>query len=104
MPKRVLVTDKDIRMSIFFLTNLATILEFFKKNMLQNEDAGIIDLDYYERKMHNYEVVFDAVLDDFINEMFKSKSKSIRRELSETQKNELFVAVKILYIVKLSIF
>ena len=71
MGDRVLIFDKDIRMCIFFLCNLATILEFMQRNLRMpgNADAEI-DIDYYKRKMDAYERVFDAVIDDFNNSMF----------------------------------
>ena len=61
--------DKDIRMAIFFLTNLATILEFMQQKISYGQDSEI-DVEYYKNKMNNYEVVFDAVIEDFINSMF----------------------------------
>ena len=36
MTNRILIKDKDIRMSMFFLTNLTTILEFMQLNMVKN--------------------------------------------------------------------
>ena len=57
MGNRVLIFDKDIRMSIFFLTNLATILEFMQRNLRKRGDHEI-DYAYYKRKMDAYEKVF----------------------------------------------
>ena len=68
MTPRVLVKDRDIRMSIFFLTNLTTILEFMQVNMVKSRktgEEGGIDLDYYKKKMDDYEVVFDAINEEF---------------------------------------
>ena len=46
MSSRVLLYDSDIRMAIFFLTNLATILEYMQQRIY--DDKGI---DYYKKKM-----------------------------------------------------
>ncbi len=83
MTTRVLVYDKDIRMSIFFLTNLATILEFMQKRMIwrsQERFDGRPDIDLYKRKMDEYEIVFDAVIEDFNNSMFGIYANSVTRE------------------------
>ena len=56
MTHHVLVFDKDIRMAIFFLTNLATILRFMQLNILKmGESIQNIDLEIYKEKMNNYE-------------------------------------------------
>ncbi len=83
MTTRVIVYDKDIRMSIFFLTNLATILEFMQKRMIlrsQESFDGHPDIDLYKKKMDEYEIVFDAVIEDFLNSMFGVYANSVTRE------------------------
>ena len=79
MTSRVIITDKDIRMSIFFLTNLTTILEFMQINMVKNEDESI-DLDYYKNKMLDYETVFDSVIEEFNDSMFGFYANSTTRD------------------------
>ena len=76
MGNRVLCQDRDIRMAIFFLTNLATILEYMQHRITP---TSIIDVEYYKTKMNNYEVVFDAVIEDFINSMFGQFSNSVSK-------------------------
>jgi len=50
MGERVLIFDKDIKMCIFFLVNLATILELMQRNL--GRDSSItLDVAYYARKM-----------------------------------------------------
>ena len=81
MTHRVLVFDNDIRMAIFFLTNLATILRFMQLNILKmGESIQNIDLEIYKEKMNNYEEVFDAVIEDFNNSMFGYYSNSVSRK------------------------
>ena len=82
MGDRVLIFDKDIRMCIFFLCNLATILEFLQRN-LRRDILGTskTDVDYYRRKMDAYERVFDAVIDDFNNSMFGPFANSVTRDV-----------------------
>ena len=79
MGNRVLIFDKDIRMSIFFLTNLATILELMQRNLRKRGDHEI-DYMYYKRKMDAYEKVFQAVTDDFNDSMFGQYANSISRK------------------------
>lgn len=80
MGNRVLIFDKDIRMCIFFLCNLATILEFMQRNMRINGTSKPLDIDYYKDKMDAYELVFDAVIDDFNDSMFGQYANSIKRD------------------------
>ena len=80
MGNRVLIFDKDIRMCIFFLCNLATILEFMQRNMRINGTSKPLDIDYYKDKMDAYELVFDAVIDDFNNSMFGQYANSVKRD------------------------
>ena len=78
MTDRVLVFDRDIRMAIFFLTNLATILRFMQLNILKmGETLETVDLEVYKDKMDSYEEVFDAVIEDFNNSMFGYYSNSV---------------------------
>lgn len=50
--------------------------------MVKNKDAdGSINLDYYIKKMEDYEMVFDAVNDEFNNEMFGLYSNSVERDV-----------------------
>ena len=63
-------------MAIFFLTNLATILEYMQQRITP---TSIIDVEYYKTKMNNYEVVFDAVIEDFITSMFGQFSNSVSK-------------------------
>ena len=84
MTNRILIKDKDIRMSMFFLTNLTTILEFMQLNMVKNQDDGGIDLEYYKKKMLDYEMVFDAVIDEFKDEMFGIYSNSATRDVFQS--------------------
>ena len=78
MTDRVLVFDRDIRMAIFFLTNLATILRFMQLNILKmGETLETVDLEVYKEKMDSYEEVFDAVIEDFNNSMFGYYSNSV---------------------------
>ena len=79
MGNRVLIFDKDIRMSIFFLTNLATILELMQRNLRKRGDHEI-DYMYYKRKMDAYEKVFQAVTDDFNDSMFGQYANSVTRK------------------------
>lgn len=63
-------------MCIFFLCNLATILEFMQRNFYKSS-SNIIDTDYYKKKMDAYERVFDAVIDDFNGSMFGPYANSV---------------------------
>lgn len=80
MGNRVLIFDKDIRMCIFFLCNLATILEFMQRNMRIKGTSKPLDIDYYKDKMDAYELVFDAVIDDFNDSMFGQYANSVKRD------------------------
>ena len=82
MGDRVLIFDKDIRMCIFFLCNLATILEFMQRNLRRDiTGSNMIDVEYYRKKMDAYERVFDAVIDDFNNSMFGPFANSVTRKV-----------------------
>lgn len=79
MIQRVMFSDKDIRISIFFLCNLATILEFMLADL--NSPKQERDHTYYESKMDAYERVFDAVIDDFNISMFGEYANSIKQDI-----------------------
>ena len=76
MSDRILVFDKDIRMAIFFLTNLATILEQMQKEQMYKN----VSIGEYKKKMDHYEGVFDAVISDFNDSMFGFYSNSVNRK------------------------
>ena len=78
MSDRILVFDKDIRMAIFFLTNLATILEQMQKE--QMDPSKVVRIKDYKLKMDHYEGVFDAVINDFNDNMFGVYSNSVNRK------------------------
>ena len=79
MSDRILVFDKDIRMAIFFLTNLATILEQMQKEQMDKTKV-VVNKDY-KLKMDHYEGVFDAVIADFNDSMFGIYSNSVNRKI-----------------------
>ena len=77
MTSRILIFDKDIKLSIFFMTSLATILESLRKKVMHHDKY--VDMDYLGRKLNKYEVVFDAVAEDFNDSMFGLYSNSVTR-------------------------
>ena len=81
MTRKVTIFDQDIRMSIFFLCNLATILEFMQRNLRKNGKSKPLDINYYKQKMDAYEEVFDAVIDDFNDSMFGEYSNAVSRDV-----------------------
>ena len=52
---RVLQTDKDIQIAIFFLTSLSTILNYM---LTQITAESTPDVEYFSGKMEQYEVVY----------------------------------------------
>ena len=64
MTEKITVIDKDIRMAIFFMTNLSTVLLFMcAKVARKGREKKTFDLNYFNRKISLYEIVFEAVTD-----------------------------------------
>jgi len=78
MSDKITIYDKDIRMAIFFLTNLATILEQMQKEQMDKDK--VVSIEAYMKKMDHYEGVFDAVINDFNDNMFGVYSNSVNRK------------------------
>ena len=86
MTDRILYRDKDIRMGIFFLTNLATILERMQRDLANKNTNMTADWTYYEKKMDEYEKVFDTVAErDFNNDMFGEYANSVSHSFFQRQ-------------------
>ena len=83
--KRVLAVDKDYRLALFFITNLATILTLMQKNMLREKKKGKspeqFNMRVYEDKMQAYETVFDAIIEEFSCDVFGLYSNTIDSKL-----------------------
>ena len=64
MLPRIFVTNQDIRMALFFITNLSTILHYMSKKVSKEGSANKseYDVEFFKKKMMTYEVVFEAVL------------------------------------------
>lgn len=78
----VLVYDKDIKMAVFFLTSLATILESAQIQLAKSgatQYEPMIDTTF-KLLMHKYEKTFDLVSEDFNNSMFGLYSNSVTRK------------------------
>ena len=86
MTDRILYRDNDIRMGIFFLTNLATILERMQRDLANKNTNMTADWTYYEKKMDEYEKVFDTVAErDFNNDMFGEYANSVSHSFFQRQ-------------------
>ena len=64
MLPRIFITNQDIRMALFFITNLATILLYMRAKVSRDgsENPRAFDIEFFKKKMASYEVVFEAVL------------------------------------------
>ena len=63
---RVVIADKDIRMSVFFLTNISTVLLYMtEREVRAAEQNQQFDFQFLRQKMSMYEVVFQSVIDGF---------------------------------------
>lgn len=83
LSSRVLYSDNDIRMAVFYLTNLATILEYLQKTLLRSDADDLnfqINVENFSSRMLSYEIVFDTVIEDFNNSMFGPYNNSVSRE------------------------
>ena len=81
MLARILAADKDIRMSLFFLTNLATILLYMQvKVARKGRSSDDFDIEFFKKKMSMYEVVFEAITEQFNNDMFGPYANAVQRE------------------------
>lgn len=86
MLQRILIVDKDIRQSLFFLSNLATILHYMRLKM---DKTGLniqeFDFDFFKRKMLAYEVVYESLIENFDIDMFGEYSNSAPRSHFQLQ-------------------
>ena len=81
MTPRLLVSDKDIRMAIFFMSNLSTVLHYMQcKVAKQSHDKRVYDIAFYSKKISMYEIVFESLVEEFIEDMFGPYANSISRE------------------------
>ena len=81
MAQHILVVDKELRMAIFFLTNLATVLSYMQHKVARDgRDQDEFDINFFNRKIAAYEVVFEAVTDQFLNDMFGLYANQVTRE------------------------
>ena len=86
MGDRVLVFDKDIKMAVFFLTSLATVLESAQIDLAkQGQSDENFDDQKYKEQLDKHEQVFDMVSEDFNNSMFGQYSNSVSRAQFELQ-------------------
>ena len=82
MLPRIYVTNQDIRMALFYMTNLATILLYMEQKVSRDGSAHphTFDIDFFKKKMFTYEVVFEAVLAKFNESMFGDHANSVTRQ------------------------
>ena len=60
---RVTISNQNIRMCIFYMTNLATVLSYMKTKVTrEGKNPKEFDFDFFKSKMISYEVVFESVL------------------------------------------
>lgn len=78
MGSHVLCMDKDIRLCIFMLCNMSTILNWMKTDMFKrvnrttffDDEPDEVNYSRYSDKMVDYAPVFDQVVNDFVDEIF----------------------------------
>ena len=82
MLARIFVINEDIRMTIFYMTNLATILRYMKNKICRegSKNPKKFDVEFFKKKMISYEVVFEAVLEEFTHNMFGAHANTVTRE------------------------
>ena len=78
---RIQIVDRDIMTAIYFLTSMATILQEMQNNWVVNEDQRSLpiedtDFESYERKMFEYGLVFEQVLEEFKFDIFGEYANS----------------------------
>lgn len=79
LSRKIFVTDPQIRMAVFFLTQMATILTELQLDLVRGtwKNKVSVDYDLYADKIERYEVVFDEVLATFEDDMFGVYSNSV---------------------------
>ena len=81
MRKRVFVLDKDYRLALFFISLLSTILNLMQRDMVRHKQKGrpaeTFNFEAYEKKMYAYETVYDAIIEEFSNDVFGLYSNTI---------------------------
>ena len=81
MTPKLLVTDPDIRMAIFFMTNFATVMLYMQEKIgPRGRDLENFDVSFFSRKISAYELVFEAVTEEFINDMFGPYANQVTRQ------------------------
>ena len=81
MLPRIYVSDRDIRMSLLFMINMATILFYMQGKIARDgHDTTEFDVEFFKRKMFLYEIVFEAIIEQFDEDMFGPFENSISRE------------------------
>ena len=74
MQRRVLIQDKDIRMAVFFMTNISTILLYLTtkqvRDSLDDQEQKEFSSKLLKTKMSEYEVVYQSIIDNFNIDMF----------------------------------
>lgn len=84
MLNRVYVVNKDYRGALFFISLLSTILYTMEADMIKFKKKGRnvdeFDFEPYEEKMYAYETVYDAIIEEFTNDVFGLYSNSVESE------------------------
>lgn len=84
MTRRILIQDKDIRMAVFFMTNISTILLYLTtkqvRDSLDDQEKKKFNSKFLKTKMSEYEVVYQSIIDSFNIDMFGHFSNSVTRE------------------------
>ena len=65
----VLLTDKDLRKSMFFMITAATILEEMTRDMITNP-LQQVDYKLYENKIQKYKPTLEGIFEDFEDSVF----------------------------------